>query len=111
MGDVTVQIDIDAAPQRIWEIALDPARLHEWVTIHRELGAHDTGAARTGFKMTQTLTLRGAPFKVNWELVTCEEPKLAKWEGRGPARSRAETAYRLEPLANGTRFSSTKSAM
>ena len=45
--------------------------------------------------MEQTLHLRGVNFKVHWELVRCEYPFHAEWHGRGPARSHAETEYRL----------------
>ncbi|HVP01230.1 MAG TPA: SRPBCC family protein [Solirubrobacteraceae bacterium] len=104
MGEVVAQIDIRATPAEVWAIALDPARLGEWVTIHRHLGAHDDGPPRVGFRMTQTLVLRGAPFRVHWELVRCEPPHLAEWHGRGPAHSRAETAYELRERDGGTRF-------
>ncbi len=78
-----MQIDIEAPPADVWAVALDPTRLKDWVTIHRHLGAHDDGAPRVGFTMTQTLSLRGAPFRVHWELVRCEEPQR-----RRVARSR-----------------------
>jgi hypothetical protein len=54
--------------------------------------------------MEQTLHLRGVNFKVQWELVTCEKSHHAEWHGRGPARSHAETEYRLEAVDGGTRF-------
>ena len=41
MSAVEVELFIDAPPERIWEVALDPARLGDWVTIHRSLGDHD----------------------------------------------------------------------
>ena len=42
---------------------------------------------------------------MSWELTSCERPRHAKWKGRGPARSRAETEYILEALPEGrTRF-------
>ena len=54
--------------------------------------------------MTQTLTLRGAPFTVHWELRECEAPQVAHWVGRGPLGSKAETEYHLEAHGAGTRF-------
>ena len=104
MGEVDASIEIAATPAEVWAIALDPERLKDWVTIHRSLGKHSEGAARAGYEMTQTLTLRGAPFKVRWRLATCEEPLVADWLGRGPAGSRAETSYRLEAIDGGTCF-------
>ncbi len=104
MGEVDVSIDIAAPPAAVWAVALDPERLSDWVTIHRSLGAHSSGDAREGFEMTQTLTLRGAPFKVHWRLATCDAPHVADWHGHGPAGSRAETSYRLDETDTGTRF-------
>ena len=105
MSEVVTSIDIKASPETVWAIAMDPARLDDWVTIHRGLGDHDGGKARRGFEMVQTLCLRGVNFHVKWELDTCSEPHHAEWKGRGPARSHAETEYRLTPTDDGgTRF-------
>ncbi len=106
MSEVIVSIDIDASPEVVFDTMLDPHRLHEWVTIHRELLDADDGAPATGMHMRNRLCLRGATFKVDWELTECDRPRHAQWTGRGPARSKAETEYRLEPLdGGGTRFS------
>ena len=43
MSEVVAEIQIDAPPRHVWAIALDPARLRDWVTIHRHLGRHDKG--------------------------------------------------------------------
>jgi uncharacterized protein YndB with AHSA1/START domain len=103
--EVVTSIDIDAPPERVWALAMDPNCLSEWVTIHRRLHGHDDGPARKGYAMEQTLHLRGVNFKVHWELVACDECRHAEWHGRGPARSHAETEYRLTPIDGGrTRF-------
>ena len=106
MSEVRTSIDIDAPPEAVFDVALDPQRLGDWVTIHRALISADPGPPRAGMAMHQRMSIRGAPFKVTWELVTCERPTRAEWRGRGPARSRAETEYTLEALpGGGTRFS------
>jgi uncharacterized protein YndB with AHSA1/START domain len=105
VSEVVTSIDIDAPPERVWALAMDPNCLSEWVTIHRRLHGHDDGPARKGYAMEQTLHLRGVNFKVHWELVACDECRHAEWHGRGPARSHAETEYRLTPIEGGrTRF-------
>lgn len=105
MSEVRTSIDIDAPPGVVFDVALDPERLGDWVTIHRELLGSDPGPPRRGMAMQQRMSLRGAAFKVSWELVVCERPVRAEWHGRGPARSTAETEYTLEALAGGgTRF-------
>jgi carbon monoxide dehydrogenase subunit G len=101
---VTATIDIDAPREEVFDTMLDPARLKDWVTIHRKVHDADGGTPREGYEMEQTLCLRGVNFKVKWELVRCEEPFHAEWHGRGPARSHAETEYRLAPTGDGTRF-------
>ena len=104
MTEVVTSIDIDAPPERVWALAMDPNCLSEWVTIHRRLHSHDDGPLRKGYAMEQTLHLRGVNFKVHWELVACDATRHAEWHGRGPARSRAETEYRLTAVDGGTRF-------
>jgi uncharacterized protein YndB with AHSA1/START domain len=101
---VTASIDIAAPPEDVYDVMLDPARLHEWVSIHRRVNSSDDGPPREGYEMNQTLCLRGANFKVNWTLTEGERPERATWEGRGPAHSYARTSYRLSPKGDGTHF-------
>lgn len=99
MSGVVTSIDIDAPIDEVWRAVMDPERLREWVTIHRELLSHDDD------EMEQVLCLRGVNFKVHWHLAQADAPRHARWEGRGPARSHAETEYRLsENGSGGTRF-------
>ena len=104
MSEVTVDIQIAAPIEVVWARALDPHAMADWVTIHRSFTHIDDGALQTGFRMAQVLTLRGAPFKVNWTLAECTEPTHARWTGKGPARSHAETEYRLTARDGGTHF-------
>lgn len=105
MSEVTVSIDIAAPVEEVWRTVMDPQRLGDWVSIHRSLDDHDDGSPRTGYEMQQCLALRGVPFHVRWKLVRCDAPHAAEWHGRGPARSHAETEYRLDDDGSGgTRF-------
>jgi carbon monoxide dehydrogenase subunit G len=104
MSLVTATTHIPAPPARVWEMVMDPNRLHEWVTIHRKLVHADDGPVHVGYRMDQLLHLRGVNLEVHWELVECTPEVLAVWEGRGPARSRAHTEYKLSAENGGTRF-------
>ena len=104
MSRVTASIEIDAPPERVWETVMDPNCLQSWVTIHRRLLRADDGPAKVGYRMDQAIHLRGVTLDVHWELVDCEPPHRAVWEGRGPARSRAHTEYLLNAEDGRTRF-------
>jgi uncharacterized protein YndB with AHSA1/START domain len=104
MSTVTASIDIAAPPERVWETVMDPRCLEHWVTIHRRLLHADPGRPKVGYEMEQAIHLRGVTLDVHWELVECEPPRRAVWEGRGPARSRAHTEYLLSGDNGGTRF-------
>jgi carbon monoxide dehydrogenase subunit G len=101
---VKVEIDIAAPPQDVWDMVMDPQRTLEWVTIVRGIQDVDDGPLRTGFRMEQTLCLRGVKFKVRWTLKEVDAPHFARWEGRGPARSKAVIEDRLAAHNGGTRF-------
>ena len=104
MSRVTASIEIDAPPERVWDVIMDANCLASWVTIHRKLDEVSDQPLQDGSTLKQTLCLRGVNFHVRWEVAEARAPELAVWEGRGPARSRAHTVYRLAPVDGGTRF-------
>ena len=104
MALVSRTVQIDAPPEHVWEVVMDPRRLGEWVTIHRRLARWPEGPPHEGATMEQTLCLRGVSFRVAWRLTEVDAPRRAVWEGAGPARSRARTEYLLSAVAGGTRF-------
>ena len=105
MSAVRTSIEIAAPPARVWAAVMDPSRLGEWVTIHRDLRSCDEGPPRIGYRMSQQIQLRGVSLEVHWLLTQCTPDEHAVWEGRGPARSHALTEYRLHETDDGdTRF-------
>jgi uncharacterized protein YndB with AHSA1/START domain len=105
MKRVTASIDIAAPPEKVWAVVMDPARLKDWVTIHRKLGKASDKPLKHGSTLEQTLHLRGVSIKVHWTVEEATSPSRAVWEGRGPARARTHTTYDLSPDGNGgTRF-------
>jgi uncharacterized protein YndB with AHSA1/START domain len=105
MSRVSASIDIAAPPDRVWAVAMDPARLGEWVTIHREVEEVSDQPLRGGSTLRQKLCLRGVNFHVRWTVAEAHRPEAAVWDGRGPARSKAHISYRLRAnCEGGTRF-------
>ena len=101
MSRVTADIEIDAPPDAVWKVVMDPDRLGDWVTIHRDVERVSDRPLRTGSTLEQKLCLRGVNFHVRWTVAEAREREEAVWNGRGPARSKAHTAYRLRPNGDG----------
>ena len=98
-------VEIDAPPERVYDVVMDPSRLEEWVTIHHHLEDAPNGRLRKGSKMTQCLKLAGKKFNVRWTVVENDPCVRVVWEGRGPVASHARVIYELEENSDGTRFS------
>ena len=98
-------ITIDAAPEKVWEVLMDPDRLADWVSIHQKLKQAPNGILTEGDELTQCLRLMHKKFDVKWTVEQADRPHKAVWEGRGPVRSKAAVVYELKPDGNGgTRF-------
>ena len=101
MSTVSATVDLDAPPEAVWKLIMDPSRYRDWVSIHRRICDADAGPVKEGFKVEQRLSLRGAPFTVRWTLTECDAPNLGTWEGKGPAGSYARVTNKLSPNGNG----------
>ena len=104
MSVVEVSIQVDAPIDEVFALAMDPHRTLEWVTIARDVKDVSGSPTAEGFEMKQQLCLRGVPFWVTWHLVEAEAPSYARYEGRGPVRSKAIIENRLVEEDGGTRY-------
>jgi uncharacterized protein YndB with AHSA1/START domain len=94
-------IEIDAPPERVYDLVMDPRWLGDWVTIHAGLKDAPGGELRKGSELVQCLKLAGRRFDVHWEVVQAEKPKRVVWEGKGPVHSRAKVVYDLDADGDG----------
>jgi carbon monoxide dehydrogenase subunit G len=102
---VVRDITIDAPPEKVWEVLMDPGRLADWVSIHQKLKKAPEAPLTEGDQLTQCLRLMHKNFDVKWKVEQADRPHKAVWEGHGPVRSKAEVVYQLKPDGNGgTRF-------
>lgn len=95
MNTVRAQVEIAAPLAVVFDTVLDPARLGEWVTVHRSVKWDRDAPLRAGTEMEQVLHMRGVSFKVRWTLVSISRPRSVEWHGRGPAMSEAVIRYEL----------------
>lgn len=99
---VTRTVEIDAPPEDVYRVIMDPHCLQRWVTIHVNLEDAPKGQLRRGSELTQRLALAGRGFTVHWEVVENDPVRRVVWEGRGPMRSHAGVTYELSANGDGT---------
>ncbi len=104
MSDVKAEIEIAAPIDTVWETIMNPARLKDWVTIHKSVKNASPTPLKSGSTMEQCMVVRGVSFTVHWTLAEVEGPRRAEWEGTGPARSEARISYALSEVNGATRF-------
>lgn len=97
-------ISLDARPEEVWKVIMDPRRLEDWVSIHRELKEAPPGRLRKGSELAQSLKVAGQTFDVRWKVTEAERPRRVTWDGRGPLGTRARVVYELAAEEDGTRF-------
>ena len=96
-------IEIDAPPEAVYEVVMDPHRLGDWVTIHA--GLHDPPDEMSeGAELGQSLKVAGQKFKVEWLVAKAVAPRSIRWEGRGPLGTKARVIYELEDRGGSTCF-------
>ena len=96
---------IEAPPERVHEVVMDPRCLAQWVSIHEGLDDAPSGDLRKGSELTQKLKLAGRSFTVRWTVVENEPATRVVWEGAGPMGSRARVEYDFAEADGGTDFS------
>jgi uncharacterized protein YndB with AHSA1/START domain len=104
MPKVETTVQIDAPPERVFELLMDPSRLSEWVTANKNVSDVPEGGLKVGSSFTQTLSLARRTFKVHWEVDEVDAPRVAVWTGEGPKGSSACVRYELTPSGDGTSF-------
>jgi len=105
MADVVKQsIDIEAPIERVWELVMDPDRLGEWVSIHDSVSDVPAGDLKKGDRFRQEMKLKKVPLKVTWEVVECEAPRQARWQGEAAAGAKAQIVYALSENDGVTTF-------
>ena len=100
---VQCEVELDASPERVWEVVMDPRRLSDWVTTHHALPEGAPQSLDRGDRFSQQLRLGGVKFTVEWTVGELDRPRSVTWNGAGPKGSKARVRYELEPLDGGKR--------
>ena len=100
---LTVEEEIDASPDRVWDVVADPRNLTRWdrhiVAVH---GAPEGGLKR-GSEYDTEIRFMGVRVNVHADVIEVERPRFSKVRLRGIVDATVETW--LEPLdGNRTRL-------
>ena len=96
-------IDIDATPERVWEVLTDLAAYPAWNPFIVRAG----GVVETGRRLTLTMQpIGGRATTLRPRLVEVDVPRRLRWRGTvgDPGLVDAEHTFTLEPSGAGTRL-------
>lgn len=96
MPDVSRTAEIDAPPERLWELLGDLSRYGEWNEIHA--GFPDgTPELAEGATFREKVTIMGMPGEATWRVTELDAPHKLVLDGDGPMG--IKLAMRLEVVA------------
>jgi uncharacterized protein YndB with AHSA1/START domain len=95
VAELTVTVDVDAPPERVWAAMTDWDRQGEWMVLTTVSGGHGVGATVTAFT-----GWRGVGFTDPMTITTWEPPRrcVVRHEGRVV---RGTAAFEVRPLPGG----------
>jgi hypothetical protein len=107
MRSVHDQIDIDAPPERVWEVFTDFQSFPSWNPFIRQL----TGELATGSRLHVTLKLGPGTMRFRPRVTVVSSPREIRWldQQRIPHLFDVERSFEFEPLGtSGTHFAQSE---
>lgn len=98
------QIHLDATPEAVYDLVMDPSRLGDWVVIQDELVESPGRILEKGDRLVQRLKVAGQRFEVAWNVTRADRPTQVEWDGTGPLGTGARVAYGMTLEDSGTLF-------
>lgn len=103
MTSVNAAIDIPAAPGRVFDVLVEPARFEEWNPVH-ESWPHGTPEVARGETFVQRTSFMGRSADVTWTVTELDAPSAIELSGQGPMGMTMRSEYLLAPRGDGTRL-------
>jgi len=101
MGHVSIDMEIEATPEEVWDVVSDPRNLPRWDRhISNVRGVPDEGLA-LGDRYTTDLRMFGVRGTVEAEVLEMDPPKRSRIRLRGLLDATVNTS--VSPLAGGRR--------
>jgi carbon monoxide dehydrogenase subunit G len=102
MPKVTVSTEAAAAPEKVWELAVDLPRYAEWLTMHDAFTSDVPARLEEGVTYKQRVKLMGMPAEMAWRVITEQAPGKLELAGDGPMSVKAHNRFTIEPSGAGS---------
>ncbi len=102
MGHIRIVEHYDAPIEQVYELAADAMRIPEWNTTTVEVTNVSGPMDHVGASFDARMKFLGRAFRLHFEVLTVEPPRLLKSLGKSIDGDREELLARLTPVATGT---------
>jgi carbon monoxide dehydrogenase subunit G len=105
MPSVTKSVELDLPQEDAFQLATDPSRFEEWLTLHRAWPNGAPASTGAGDEFVQQLVIMGMPADVSWKVEHHDAPSRLVLRGAGPMGAQLATTIVAEPSGEVTLIS------
>ncbi|MDP8957208.1 MAG: SRPBCC family protein [Actinomycetota bacterium] len=103
MTRVERTIEIDAPPERVFELLTDLDRLQEWATIAGDAENPPAKPLAQGATWKHKLKVAGVELEGDWNVVAIDPPRLVEYEANRSEGGWLKMRQRVAPAGGGSR--------
>jgi carbon monoxide dehydrogenase subunit G len=107
MGHIEATKNLAASPDALWAMVADPQTWDKWFTVHDRWLEEPPATLTEGTKLTAKIVMLGMANKIEWTIVSVDEPNKLTLAGTGMAGVKAEFNFTIEPVGEGSSFTVT----
>lgn len=105
MGHISTSIDLPVTPDRVFELAANPAGFEKWLTIHTRWKGEVPETFTQGATITEVVTMMGMPNTITWTVDEYDVPNRVAISGTGMAGVKLAITIDVRPNgADGATF-------
>lgn len=101
MGHVSIDLEIDATPEEVWDVVSDPRNLPKWDRHILTVAGVPEDGLKEGTRYTTELKMLGVRGTIEAEVLEIEPPRRSRIRLRGILDATVKTA--ISPLSGGRR--------
>ena len=101
MGQISTSLTLSASPEKVFEVATDPSRFGEWMTIHTKWKGDVPTEFTAGAQVTEVITMLGMANTIVWTIDEFDSPKKLRMSGTGMAGVKVEIGIEVASDGNG----------